>query len=80
MRYLASAQIVVEGPRHIETRIEAPAADFEDVRTIAYPAPEGYASRPDARVKTDFKAKDADAIIDGDAATASRCLRAVRTP
>lgn len=69
MRYLASAQIVVEGPRHIETRIEAPAADFEDVRTIAYPAPEDYASRPDARVKTDFKAKDADAIIDGDAAT-----------
>ena len=38
MRYLASAQIEVEGPRHIETTIAAPAADFEDVRTIAYPA------------------------------------------
>lgn len=69
MRYLASAQIEVEGPRHIETKIEAPAADFEDVRTIAYPAPEEYASRPDAAIKTDFAADNAAAIADGDPAT-----------
>ena len=69
MRYLASAQIEVEGPRHIETKIEAPAADFEDVRTIAYPAPEEYASRPDAAIKTDFGADNAAAIADGDPAT-----------
>lgn len=69
MRYLASAQIEVEGPRHIETTIAAPAADFEDVRTIAYPAPEEYASRPDAAIKTDFGAGNAAAIADGDPAT-----------
>ena len=69
MRYLASAQIEVEGPRHIETTIAAPAADFEDVRTIAYPAPEEYASRPDAAIKTDFGADNAAAIADGDPAT-----------
>ena len=69
MRYLASAQIEVEGPRHIETTIAAPAADFEDVRTIAYPAPEEYASRPDAAIKTDFGADNAAAIADGDTAT-----------
>ena len=69
MRYLASAQIEVEGPRHIETTIAAPAADFEDARTIAYPAPEEYASRPDAAIKTDFAANNAAAIADGDPAT-----------
>lgn len=69
MRYLASAQIEVEGPRHIETTIAAPAADFEDVRTIAYPAPEEYASRPDAAIKTDFAVDNAAAIADGDPAT-----------
>lgn len=69
MRYLASAQIEAEGPRHIETTIAAPAADFEDVRTIAYPAPEEYASRPDAAIKTDFAADNAAAIADGDPAT-----------
>lgn len=69
MRYLASAQIEVEGPRHIETTIAAPAADFEDVRTIAYPAPEEYASRPDAAIKTDFGADNVAAIADGDPAT-----------
>ena len=69
MRYLASAQIEVEGPRHIETTIAAPAADFEDVRTIAYPAPEEYASRPDAAIKTDFGTDNAAAIADGDPAT-----------
>lgn len=69
MRYLASAQIEAEGPRHIETTIAAPAADFEDVRTIAYPAPEEYASRPDAAIKTDFGADNAAAIADGDPAT-----------
>lgn len=69
MRYLASAQIEVEGPHHIETTIAAPAADFEDVRTIAYPAPEEYASRPDAAIKTDFAADNAAAIADGDPAT-----------
>lgn len=69
MRYLASAQIEVEGPRHIETTIAAPAADFEDVRTIAYPAPEEYASRPDAAIKTDFGTGNAAAIADGDPAT-----------
>lgn len=69
MRYLASAQIEVEGPRHIETTIAAHTADFEDVRTIAYPAPEEYASRPDAAIKTDFGADNAAAIADGDPAT-----------
>lgn len=69
MRYLASAQIEVEGPRHIETTIAAPAADFEDARTIAYPAPKEYASRPDAAIKTDFAADNAAAIADGDPAT-----------
>ncbi len=51
MRYLASAFAVVQGPHSGGVRIEAPAPDFQDVRTIAFPAPAGYATA-DATVIT----------------------------
>ncbi|MGD8777364.1 MAG: glycosyl hydrolase [Ignavibacteria bacterium] len=38
MRYLTSSKIIVEGPNKIETKLETPGEDFQDVKIIAYPA------------------------------------------
>lgn len=57
MRYLASAFAEVHGPQSVEIAMAAPAPDFEDVRTIAFPAPAGYATsaativRPDESIR-----------------------------
>lgn len=58
MRYLASAYAVVQGPQSVTQRIEAPAPDFQDVRTIAFPAPAGYASAGAVRVTPDKSIAD----------------------
>lgn len=42
MRYLASSEITVKGPQKLHTRLEETAADFQDVRVIAFPAPKDY--------------------------------------
>lgn len=49
MRYLASAEMVVSGPQRLSTRIADPVENFQPVRTIAYPAPEGYHS-PEVKI------------------------------
>jgi hypothetical protein len=40
MRYLTSSEIRVHGPVNIHTKLMRPNADFQDVKVIAYPAPE----------------------------------------
>lgn len=42
MRYLASSELHIKGPQHFRGKLEVPARDFQDVRLIAFPAPEGY--------------------------------------
>lgn len=42
MRYLASSQYQVAGPQKATLKLDSPTKDFQRVRTIAYPAPEGF--------------------------------------
>ncbi len=41
MRYLASSELRVKGPRQLSQKLEKPAEIFQDVKVIAYPAPKG---------------------------------------
>lgn len=41
MRYLASVETQVEGGKRISVELPVPAADFTDVKVVAYPLPEG---------------------------------------
>ena len=41
MRYLASTQQQVKGPQSVSLKLEQPVEDFQHVRTIAYPVPQG---------------------------------------
>ncbi len=41
MRYLTWTELRVQGPRGLETRLEAPAGNFQDVSVLAFPAPTG---------------------------------------
>lgn len=40
MRYLTSSEIRVRGPLKLTRKLEKPTEDFQDVKVIAYPAPE----------------------------------------
>ena len=40
MRYLASSELTVQGPRKIEQPLEQPTELFQDVKVIAFPSPE----------------------------------------
>lgn len=42
MRYLASSEIEVQGPKNIQIKLPQPATPFQDVRVVAYKAPEAY--------------------------------------
>ncbi len=42
MRYLASSRIQITGPQQLNTKLEQPAKDFQDVRVIAFPAPKDF--------------------------------------
>lgn len=42
MRYLASSEIMLKGPRKLRQQLPRPTTEFEDVRLLAYPVHEGY--------------------------------------
>lgn len=42
MPYLASSQLAVTGPQSLHTLLPKPREQFQDVRVIAFPAPEGW--------------------------------------
>ncbi|MDX9748598.1 MAG: glycosyl hydrolase [Paludibacter sp.] len=42
MRYIHSSEIRVKGPGKFTQQLERPAALFQDVKVVAYPAPAGY--------------------------------------
>lgn len=48
MRYLAASQTLVEGGEEVSIQLDTPAQPFQHVRTIAYPAPKGYADTSEA--------------------------------
>lgn len=45
MRYLASTETMVKGPQKVSIKLDEPTKDFQRVRTIAYPAPEGFSQK-----------------------------------
>ncbi len=49
MRYLASSELKVRGPRKLLQKLEQPAGLFQDVKVIACPSPEGAGLVLDAR-------------------------------
>lgn len=65
MRYLASASAEMRGPQSVQLAIEAPAADFQDVRTIAFRAPEGLSSSRNTVVTPDRGIDDPKALPSG---------------
>lgn len=72
MRYLASVKKRVTGGRKVDLLLEKPAADFQDVRVIAYPCPAhtGRAlTAADTRVASASQAGELQNLIDGDPAT-----------
>lgn len=42
MRYLAASEVLLKGPKKVKVSLEKPEADFQDVRVIAFKAPEQY--------------------------------------
>lgn len=42
MRYLTSTDIAVTGPKQLYKKLDKPAAQFQDVRLLAFPAPKKY--------------------------------------
>jgi len=44
MRYLTSSELLVQGPLKVSKKISSPQLDFQDVKTIAYPAPNAFNS------------------------------------
>ncbi len=58
MRYLASTHTVVSGPQSMSLHMNAPTENFQHVRTIAYPAPEGYGKVIEAKTTLPRKVKD----------------------
>lgn len=72
MRYLASSTARVAGGGPIDIVLAKPAADFQDVRVIAYPAPAcaGAAlTAANTSVTSDYAAADPQHLVDGDRET-----------
>jgi hypothetical protein len=44
MRYLASTETLVKGGKTVNISLKKPAGEFQDVKVIAFPAPEAYGS------------------------------------
>jgi len=58
MRYLASSEVCLAGPKNISVKLTKPAGNFQDVKVIAYPAPKDYMlmlSKSNIKVKAKSK-------------------------
>ncbi|QEC53093.1 glycosyl hydrolase family 2 [Anseongella ginsenosidimutans] len=72
MRYLAAAETVLEGPRKVLQKLSRPGGAFQDVRVLAFPAPEGYGSTFSSlnpRLNAEPGIAGVDKVMDGDTAT-----------
>lgn len=67
MRYLDRVETRVTGGRRITVELPQPDPDFQDVRTIAFPAPAGRTlSNADARITATGLLQDPAQLLDGD--------------
>lgn len=64
MRYLKSSDFHVKGPQKLDTQLEKPAGDFQDVRVIAYKAPKISGSIPGIRISSDVQLKNLSDLTD----------------
>ena len=52
MRYLTSSELVVNGPQLFQQKLQSPDPVFQDVKVIAYPAPDDYGTdQRDLKIK-----------------------------
>ncbi|MDR0815400.1 MAG: glycoside hydrolase family 2, partial [Bacteroidales bacterium] len=67
MRYLASSEVRVKGPQTISLKLEQPTEDFQDVKTLALPVPQGYRDNlfetPGAKITNKAMNLEADTCI-----------------
>lgn len=69
MRYLASSETRVTGPKHLSVKLATPAEPFQDVEVIAFPSPKNDADSLSAyspRISVKPAVKDAGKLVDGD--------------
>lgn len=72
MRYLTSSEVQVKGGKKVRIPLPSPAADFQDVRVIAFKTPRDYGSsfvdfKP--KMVSSWPLKNAQALLDGDLST-----------
>lgn len=72
MRYLASSELAVSGPQELHALLPKPNEQFQDVRVIAFPAPESWnSSLSDAQPKitSDLRTDSLNVLSDRNTAT-----------
>ena len=72
MRYLTSAELAVRGGKRLNVQLPTPAANFQDVRVLAFKTPANYGSNLSAlkpRIVTSSGLKNIQALLDGDFST-----------
>ncbi|MEO5889391.1 MAG: glycosyl hydrolase [Ferruginibacter sp.] len=72
MRYLASAEITVEGGRRLQSKLPKPNEQFQDVRVIAFPVPKDYFTNIadfDPVITVSSSQKNIHAVMDKDTST-----------
>jgi hypothetical protein len=68
MRYLATSELRVSGPRKLEQKLAVPREPFQDVAVVAFPAPRGDGGLPAGKppvVRCVPEAPGAEALVDG---------------
>jgi hypothetical protein len=69
MRYLAASEVKVKGGQNLDIQLHKPAADFQDVRVIAFPVMQNFGTRisnANATISVTPEIKNAKALMDGD--------------
>ena len=72
MRYLATSEIRITGPRRLTQALPVPAQPFQDVAVLAFPAPRhdlDTLARQTPRITSTPPAEDLERLMDGDPAT-----------
>ncbi len=72
MRYLTSTELAVRGGKRINVQLPTPAADFQDVRVLAFRTPVNYGSNLSAlkpKIVTSSALQNIQALLDGNTAT-----------
>ena len=64
MRYLASSEITVQGPKQLHCLLPRPTEEFEDVKLLAYPVHAGYRENLLAQADKGYALKEGESTLD----------------